>query len=60
MHSRVADTRVNSGDARSGESICCSQDFPEIVICEYPAVAQIDGCLAFYPDRVDSIEALED
>ena len=26
----------------------------------YPAVAQIDGCLAFYPDRVDSIEALED
>jgi len=26
----------------------------------YPAVGQIDGCLAFYADRVDSIEVLED
>ncbi|MFM0123726.1 DUF427 domain-containing protein [Paraburkholderia sp. RL18-101-BIB-B] len=26
----------------------------------YSAVAQIDGCLAFYSDRVDSIEILED
>lgn len=26
----------------------------------YPAAAQIDGYLAFYPDRVDSIDVLED
>lgn len=26
----------------------------------HPVVAQIDGCLAFYPDRVDSIAVLED
>lgn len=26
----------------------------------YPAVAQINECLAFYPDRVDSIEVFED
>jgi uncharacterized protein (DUF427 family) len=26
----------------------------------YPAVAEIDGHLAFYPDRVDSIEEMGD